>query len=733
MISGESGAGKTETSKHFVRQLLTISNSQAGEFRNNTTLDNDILASNPLLEAVGNAKTVMNNNSSRFGKFLELKFDRHLHIKGAQIAQYLLEKSRVVHQAEGERNFHIFYKLLAATKGAGTASLGDLSLTSNQGAYRYLGGQPPADSTADLDAFELLIKGQDFDFHVGGEIDWLNKSSGAGPPDESAKAEYADLVASMKVLKFTPAEIKDFESTLAIVLNLGNVFFTDRAQDEDEHLPSLCSVNSLEKASGLLGVDAVDLAKILLSTTTVTRGETIVKKHTIAQANDTRDASTKALYGGLFRWIVRRINQFLAPADSEAEWLEVGVLDIFGFENFQTNSFEQLCINIANEQLQFYFNQHIFAWELEDMKSEGLPASKHIYSDNKPLLDMFLQRPTGLLAVLDEESFFPKATDLSCTTKMHKSFKKLKQYYEAPKGTADLNFSIHHYAGKVTYDTFGFLVKNRDSMSAGIVTLFEDSSNALVRHLFGIHDAYDDVAQGPKTVVMKTGVATNVLGEGITHTLHKGQNRRRSDLPPVSGAGEDANDPVETVNRMLGSVKRGMSMRKARASVRQSPKKKSTHRKRPKKDIKEKRGQNKRTPTVSMNFKTSLADLMGKIMAASPHFVRCIKPNLSQSAGQFEPVMVETQLRYSGVCEMVRIRREGFPVRLEFAEFVRRYQLLAFPATREIAVVDLCAACVKILGTVKLQKKDADASTNYWELGKTKIFMKYFAVFLTWA
>lgn len=162
-----------------------------------------------------------------------------------------------------------------------------------------------------------------------------------------------------------------------------------------------------------------------------------------------QDATAKALYGGLFGWVVRKCNDFLVPAGDIDSWLEIGVLDIFGFENFRVNSFEQLCINIANEQLQYFFNQHIFAWEQEDMKNEGLKPMEATFVDNKALLDMFLQRPAGLFAVLDEESFFPKATDLSFTEKLAKSFKKQKEIFEGAKGTKDLHFSIHHYAGCV--------------------------------------------------------------------------------------------------------------------------------------------------------------------------------------------------------------------------------------------------------------------------------------------
>lgn len=718
VISGESGAGKTETCKLFMKQLLAVANSRSGEIRKNA-LDEDILSMNPLLEAFGNAKTAMNANSSRFGKFLEINFDKQLRCQGASISEYLLEKSRVARQGVGERNFHVFYLLLAGLHKRGADVEHDASK------YRYLGGTAPSDLRKDHAAFNDLVEAHEVPLAVNRpetkgvtrRASMMNVTRATvedAMPEADAVQGWEEMEASMKSLKFTATELDDIERIVFAILLIGNITFKqiDGADNCD-----LIGVGALMKAAEQLKTDPVDLCNTMQTSVTVTRGEKIVRLLTVDQAEDSRDAASKALYSRLFVWLVARINTFLTPSGEHEEWLDVGVLDIFGFENFEHNSFEQLCINVANEQLQFYFNQHIFAWELEELAAEGIPASRISFVDNKPLLDLFLQRPVGLLALLDDESVFPKASDYTLTEKFHKAFKKEKKLYTVPKVGRDLNFQIIHYAGSITYGTPGFLEKNRDSLSLGIHDLF-DSSEVVSRMVPGVVVA--------PAVPGTPGLATAVLGQGINNNAHRARNQR-------PGGGEDA---LDNVGRALGSARRGMSMRKGRASM---------YKRKP--GAAGARGgggggrsarggggggggkKKKKSPSVSATFKASLADLMTKMMSATPHFIRCIKPNGAQQADEWDAELVLRQLTYTGVCETVRIRRDGYPVRLDYQEFVLRYQILAFDATREIASADTCAACVKILSAAGIKNDDTlkrNNVTSNWEIGKTKIFLKYF-------
>lgn len=706
VISGESGAGKTETSKRFMQHILTVANSGGGSLRRSRAIDKDILAINPVLEAVGNAQTVMNKNSSRFGKFLELKFDLRFQIKGAQVSDYLLEKSRVVHQSHGERNFHVLYGFLQDLSG-NIESTNSYFLEPNPTKYRYLGGDDSSlqtDSASDLSRFtDLTATEDDIRVKMNSKRNDTSTLPALAEGGQSAARIFKEFKDSLEILKISVTEMQDIEIVLAVILHIGNIGFAEDVNDSD--IIELVHVGAILKAADLAGVLVKSLAKVLLTSITVTRGEEIVKRRTVEQAIDTRNAAAKGLYGALFRWLVSRINNFLVPAAAECNWIEIGVLDIFGFENFDVNSFEQLCINVANEQLQYYFNQQIFSWELEDMISEGLDPTNISFVDNKRLLDMFLLRPSGIFAVLDEESFFPKGTDLSFVEKLGKACKKHHDYYGASKQCRDARFTIFHYAGEVGYNTHGFLEKNRDSMAPGITDLFSSASNALVRHLF--------TATNGVIEPQYQNLATEILGQGITHTQHIKKNQSRLADPNPSSHSD--RDNLDEANQLMKSSRRGLSMRKSRR-VGISRRAKS-------KKVKPQKV-SKRTPTVSTTFKTSLADLMQKIMSASPHFVRCLKPNSKQVSDSFDKELIVTQLRYTGVCETIRIRKEGYPIRLDFSEFMNRYQILAFPATREIPDIDHCAACVKILGSSTSQKQGKQGDS--WQLGKTKIFLKHF-------
>ncbi|XP_076827622.1 myosin-IIIa [Brachyhypopomus gauderio] len=618
VISGESGAGKTESAHLLVQQLTVLGKA------NNRTLQEKILLVNSLVEAFGNACTVINHNSSRFGKYLEMKFTCGGTVVGAQISEYLLEKTRVVHQAVGERNFHIFYYVYAGL--AVRKKLAHYKLSDSR-TPRYLQNE-----------------------HVTLVPDIVGSTS--------YREQFEAVEQCFKVIGFTLEELGSVFSILAAILNAGDIEFTSVASEHQTDKSHISNMAMLESAASLLCIRPDELQEALTSHCVVTRGETIVRPNTVEKASEVRDAMGKALYGRLFSWIVNRINSLLRPDTHprvEEKDLNVGILDIFGFENFKRNSFEQLCINIANEQIQFYFSQHIFTWEQDEYLNEDVDARLIEYEDNRPLLDLFLQKPMGMLALLDEESRFPQATDQTLVEKFEDNLKS-KSFWRPKR--VNLGFGISHYAGKVIYNAAGFLAKNRDSVAADVVLLLRSSENELVRKL----------VTHPLT---KTG--------HLAHTKGK--------LPGTGRPG------TRTPQHTMNFSKRGGSTRHPRETT------------------------NMRTQTVASYFRYSLMDLLSKMVAGQPHFVRCIKPNNDRQAHKFDREKVLIQLRYTGVLETAKIRRLGYSHRILFANFIKRYSILAFRANEEPAVSP--EACVAVLEKAKLEN---------WVLGKSKVFLKYYHV-----
>ncbi|KGL79234.1 Myosin-IIIb, partial [Tinamus guttatus] len=432
IISGESGAGKTE-SAHLIVQHLTFLGKA-----NNRALREKILQVNPLVEAFGNACTAINDNSSRFGKYLEMMFTPTGAVMGAKISEYLLEKSRVIKQAVGEKNFHIFYYIYAG-----------LYHEKKLSEYRLPEKKPPR---------------------------YIDNETGRVMQDIITKDSYGRQFEAIqhcfRIIGFTDEEVHSVYRILSGILNTGNIEFAAISSQHQTDKSEVPNPEALDNAAALLSIGSEELQEALTSHCVVTRGETIIRTNTVDKAADVRDAMSKALYGRLFSWIVNRINTLLQPDKNICNvenGMHVGILDIFGFENFARNSFEQLCINIANEQIQFYFNQHIFALEQMEYQNEGIDAAAVEYEDNRPLLDMFLQKPMGLLSLLDEESRFPQATDLTLVDKFEDNLRC--KYFWRPKG-AELLFGIQHYAGKVLYDACAFLEKNRDTLHKLLQQLF---------------------------------------------------------------------------------------------------------------------------------------------------------------------------------------------------------------------------------------------------------------------
>ncbi|KAF7663122.1 hypothetical protein LDENG_00218190 [Lucifuga dentata] len=439
VISGESGAGKTESTKLMLQFLAAVSGQHSW-------IEQQILEANPILEAFGNAKTIRNDNSSRFGKYIDINFTKGGAIEGARIEQYLLEKSRVCRQAPGERNYHIFYYMLM---GMSAEQKKVLSL-GNAAQYNYL--------------------------TMG------NCTNCEGRDDVE---EYAHFRSALKILMFTENDSWEISKLLAALLHLGNLDFEGTIMNNLEGCNILTS-SHFNMTSQLLEVDSKALEKSLTQRSFMTAKESVTKPLTSAQAVDGRDAFVKAIYGRLFIWVVDKINAAIfkpSPEDSKDVRQSIGLLDIFGFENFKKNSFEQLCINYANEQLQQFFVKHVFKLEQEEYAREGI-VWKHIdYIDNQHTLDVLASKPLNMLALIDEESNFPKGTDTTMLQKMNQVHGK-GDIYIPPKSNYETEFGIQHFAGVVYYDSKGFLEKNRDALSTDLIQLVETSTNKLLKQIF---------------------------------------------------------------------------------------------------------------------------------------------------------------------------------------------------------------------------------------------------------
>ncbi|CAB3368903.1 Hypothetical predicted protein [Cloeon dipterum] len=435
VISGESGAGKTESTKLILQYLAAISGKHSW-------IEQQILEANPILEAFGNAKTIRNDNSSRFGKYIDIHFNKDGVIEGAKIEQYLLEKSRIVAQSTDERNYHIFYCMLAGLSAEDKKKL-ELQDASS---YKYLTG--------------------------GGSIICEGRNDAA---------EFADIRSAMKVLMFTDQEIWDIMKLLAALLHMGNIRYK-AAVKKNLDVTEIPDDTNVKRVANLLGVSPKSLVEALTTKTIFAHGETVVSSLSMEQSLDVRDAFVKGIYGQLFILIVDKINNAVyKPQISSVQ--KIGVLDIFGFENFNINSFEQFCINYANESLQQFFVQHIFKLEQEAYSAEGI-SWKHLeFQDNQHILDMIALRPMSIMSLIDEESKFPKGTDQTLVSKVHANHQANKCYLK-PKSDLNTSFGLEHFAGVVFYDTRGFLEKNRDTFSADLRQLVHISTNRFLAQLF---------------------------------------------------------------------------------------------------------------------------------------------------------------------------------------------------------------------------------------------------------
>ncbi|KAG7157734.1 Myosin-VIIa-like 1, partial [Homarus americanus] len=427
VISGESGAGKTESTKLILQYLAAISGKHSW-------IEQQILEANPILEAFGNAKTIRNDNSSRFGKYIDIHFTKDGVIEGASIEQYLLEKSRLVSQGTDERNYHIFYCMLA---GMTREERQKLELT-DASQYKYLTG--------------------------GGSITCEGRDDAR---------EFADIRSAMKVLMFSDSEVWEILKILAATLHMGNVKFKGKIIDNLD-ASEIPDTTSMVRVARFLGVEPRAMKEALTTRTIFAQGETVVSHLSHSQATDVRDAFVKGIYGRLFIWIVSKVNAAIYKPETSHR-TSIGVLDIFGFENFKTNSFEQFCINYANENLQQFFVQHIFKLEQEEYNSENINWQHIEFVDNQDTLDLIAIKQLNIMALVDEESKFPK-TRPCCRSSTSNT-----------PGTSSISSpsrtSMHR-----------FLEKNRDTFSADLLQLIHNTSNKFLQHLF-----IEDIGMGSET------------------------------------------------------------------------------------------------------------------------------------------------------------------------------------------------------------------------------------------
>ncbi|XP_074111473.1 dilute class unconventional myosin isoform X2 [Cotesia typhae] len=449
IVSGESGAGKTVSAKYAMRYFATVGGSST-----ETQIEKKVLASSPLMEAFGNAKTTRNDNSSRFGKFIEIQFNKNYHITGASIRTYLLEKSRVVFQAHQERNYHIFYQLCAAATSSPQAS--------------------PSDVSARLKNLQL---------DKGSSFHYLNQGNCFTIDNLDDSRAFQDTLSAMTRLGFESKQQEEVFKILAAILHLGNVEIIQDSRASEGGDSEACMIASgdrhLNTLAQLMGIDPSAMRKWLCYRKIVSMRDVILKPMNVEQAIGARDALAKHIYAELFNFIVHGINESLRSKVKALSF--IGVLDIYGFETFEINSFEQFCINYANEKLQQQFNQHVFKLEQEEYLKEEIEWTFIDFYDNQPCIDL-IETKLGILDLLDEECRMPRGSDDSWAEKLYSKCVKSK-HFERPRFGTNA-FLIHHFADLVEYSTIGFLDKNRDTVMEEQIDVLRSSDNKLLKQLF---------------------------------------------------------------------------------------------------------------------------------------------------------------------------------------------------------------------------------------------------------
>ena len=563
LVSGESGAGKTEAAKIVLKYLCAVSCLHGQEAEKSAALQVGvkILQASPILEAFGNAKTVRNDNSSRFGKFSKVKFDGNGFLVANHVTKYLLEKSRIISASPNERVYHAFYQCVQGPDAAA------MHLTSAR------------DYTSIRSGNCITIDGID-----DGE-------------------DYTLCREAMSMIGIAESDQTALWRIVAGILNFQNVVFENTGPDSSKI--SSASETPLELAVQGFMVDGALIRKELLTTTRQLKGETITSTLKASVATDGRDALTKVTYDSIFTWLVEKIN---VTTDLEVSGNWVGLLDIFGFEDFEYNSFEQVCINLANETLQNHYNTFIFNKDMEECAAEGIDVSKVECPDNSPCLELVIGK-LGLFALLDEECALGEGSDKAFLAKFESQH--AQHPFFAKKRTSQTSFVIRHYASDVTYEVEGFRDKNMDPLKDSMKLMMRASACPLTRSLI--------------------------------------------------------DEPVQITGRK---------------------------------------------PTVTSVFKQQLSELLDLINSTNPHWIRCVKPHPNKRPLSFHGVSVMSQLSSSGVLGTVKIRKAGYPVRILFSAFLKRYGVVSPDPPGEGK--EGCAAVLAAAGH--------DTATA--QTGSSKVFLK---------
>uniref|UniRef100_A0A8C4PXY3 Myosin IXB n=1 Tax=Eptatretus burgeri TaxID=7764 RepID=A0A8C4PXY3_EPTBU len=660
VISGESGSGKTQSTNFLIHHLTALS--QKGYA---SGVEQIILGAGPVLEAFGNAKTAHNNNSSRFGKFIQVNYRENGIVRGAIVEKYLLEKSRLVSQEHNERNYHVFYYLLCGTS---KQEREELRLLEPE-AYLY-----------------------------------LNQTDGYVEEEEDLRHDFKRLQLAMEMVGFLPATRKQIFSLLSAVLHLGNIAYKRRPYREEA--TEVENPEMLKVLSELLQVKEEMLMEALTTRKAVTVGEKLILPYKLNEAVTARDSMAKSLYSALFDWIVLRINHALMnKMERVHNWLSIGVLDIFGFEDFENNSFEQFCINYANECLHYYFNQHVFKNEQEEYQREGINWNTIDYIDNTGCINLISKKPTGLFHLLDEECNFPQATSETLLAKFKRQ-NIANKYYEIT-AIMEPAFIIQHYAGKVKYMIKDFREKNGDHMRPDIVVVLRSSHSSFMRSLVSI----DPVALFRWAILRAVFRASFAFRSAAAQAKHKAGDTFPSTTQHELG-GYFRHDLfvhlIQMVHSMffflfflqhlldVKSLKHMVSL-----TLQDCTTKSLLH-----------VNKKKKPPSITAQFQTSLSKLLETLNQAEPYFIRCIRSNAEKLPLRFDERVVLRQLRYTGMLQTVRIRQTGYSARYTLQEFVEHFRLLL--PRRSGKFRD------DAMGLLKRTGLDPQS----YQLGRTKVFLQ---------